>query len=150
MVDDARVRTRVFLTTYLSAAAITEDNGTTLAPYTICYENPPYPLKRIFYDKANDACITLGAPTSESEKTFDGSVKGYLEHVPITIYTIDTQTVTGEMLIWKIEAEIRRVVETYWTGSFRSIGGIKPNSHPFDGWTLYSKTYDLTYERDKT
>lgn len=143
-VDDPRYRTRVYLNTYMTQLAD--------VAWISVYGNPPnYPLERVFNDEAQDAIFTVGTPDSKPTVDWEGTVIGYVETVPIDIFTVDKITVAGTALRWKCEAELRRVVETYPVGvAYRSLSRMSDNERDMGGWKLYSVRYILTYQRDVT
>jgi len=151
MVYDARNRTKVFLTTYLTAGNMKEDNGATNAAFIVHFSDPPYPLKLVFFgDKNIDIIFAVDTPVSTAKLDWDGYIIGYRETVPIYIFTVDKTGITGTELRWKAEAELRRIVETYPMGSYRSLDRVAKNDKWMGSWILHSVTYNLTYERDTT
>lgn len=151
MVYDARNRTKTFLTTYLTAGNMLEDDDATPAAFIVHFSDPPYPLKLVFFgDKNVDIIFSIDTPTTTSVLNWDGYIIGYREAVPIHIFTVDKTGITGTELRWKAEVELRRIIETYPMGSYRSLNQITKNDQWMGGWTLHSVTYTLTYERDTT
>jgi len=155
MVYDARNRTKVFLTTYLTAGNMKEDNGATDAAFIVHFSDPPYPLKLVFFgDKNIDIIFAVDTPVSTAKLDWDGYIIGYRETVPIHIFTVDKTGITGTELRWKAEVELRRIVETYpidpAASFYRSLNRINKNDVWMGGWILHSVTYNLTYERDTT
>lgn len=150
MVNDSRNNTKVYLDAYLSAPNMLKDGGVVQLITHVMYSDPDIPIKRLFYDQAVDCFFCVGTPESKTDVDWDGTIIGYNEAVPITIFTIDTSTVTGTKARWTCEAELRRVVETFpiGTGSLRILERISNNEQDMGGWTLYSVTYKLTYQRD--
>ena len=151
MVYDARNRTKVFLDTYLTAGNMLEDDDATPAAFIVHFSDPPYPLKLVFFGSKNiDIIFSVDTPTTTPKLDWDGYIIGYRETVPIHIFTVDKTGITGTELRWKAEAELRRIVETYPMGSYRSLDRVAKNDKWMGGWILHSVTYNLTYERDKT
>jgi len=155
MVYDARNRTKVFLTTYLTAGNMKEDNGATNAAFIVHFSDPPYPLKLVFFgDKNIDIIFAVDTPVSTAKLDWDGYIIGYRETVPIHIFTVDKTGITGTELRWKAEVELRRIVETYpidaAVDTYRSLNRVSKNDRWMGGWIRHSVTYNLTYERDTT
>jgi hypothetical protein len=148
MVDDARVRSKTYLDTYLVAANLTQDDGSTPLVFHCMYTQPEVPFVWLFNGKGNDALFIIGKPESTAITDYDGGIIGYNEKVPITIYTKDKPGVTGTKALWTCEAELRRIVELYWLGSFRSLNRMGDKTQDMGGWTLYGAEYNLTYERE--
>lgn len=155
VVMDARDRAKVFLDTRLTAANMKEDDTITNAAFIVSYADPPYPLKLVFYGTKNiDIIFAVDTPTTTSEMDWDGSIIGYVEIVPIHIFTVDKTGITGTELRFTAEKELRRIVETYPIDPavirFRGLNRVSKNDRWMGGWILHSVTYNLTYERDKT
>ena len=115
----------------------------TQVSFIVCYGNPDYPIERVFIDKNVDLVFSIGTPDVESLPVGIG----YVEKVPITIWTIDKTGITGTELRWKAEAELRRIIETYPLGSLRSWERISDNEKNLDGTILYSVTHVMRYKR---
>jgi len=75
---------------------------------------------------------------------------GYEEFVPIEIKCVDKLGVTGTKMKWTAEAELRRVCETYPTGSQRFLKRIGPNDQDLGSTILYGTQFELSYRRDTT
>lgn len=153
MVEDARYRTKVYLTHAtkgINPSNLTKDDASTLAKYIVAYGNPDYPITRVFKDKRIDVIFSLGEPDSEPMLNFDQTPYGYEEHVPITTFCIDKTGITGTKLKWKAEAELRRITETYPTGSQRALERRGDNDQRLGSTILYSTQFILNYRRDTT
>ena len=143
-VQDPRQRSKVWLDTYLIAGNLTKDDNSTPAQYLTCWADPPYPIIKVFETKGIDLVFSIATPTSEGLPVG----VGYLEHVPITVFTIDKTSISGNKLRWKGEAELRRIAETYPTGSLRRPWErMSNNEKNLGSTTLYSVTYVLPYKR---
>jgi len=141
-VEDARYRTKDYLETYLTAAA--------LPRYIVAYGKPNYPMTRVFKTKGVDLIFSLGEPTSEALPDFDHYAIGYNEHVPVAILCIDKDNIDGTKLMWQAETELRRVTETYPEGSLRALEPRRPRTERLGSVTLYSAEYSIDYLRDTT
>ena len=116
----------------------------TQVTFIVCYGNPDYPLVRVFIDKAVDLVFSVGTPDTESLQVGIG----YLEKVPITIWTIDKTGISGTELRWKAEAELRRVCEGYNPlGSLRGWERLSDNEKNLGGTILYSVSGIMRYKR---
>ena len=157
MVQDSRQRTKTFLDTYLTAGNMLRDDEVIQLSFITQYGDPTYPFKRVMYaPKNNDLVFCVFTAESEAVVDWDGSVYGYVERVPIKIYSVTKQGITGPEARWKAEAELRRIVENnplidpLLSGDYRSIQRMSDNEVDMGGWMLFSVTYILTYERDLT
>ena len=149
MAYDARERTITWITTYDTPANITKDDDVTEASYILQYSNPPYPLSRIYFDPKNvDLTFTTDEPTTEAIVDWDGYTIGYNEKVPIHINCPTKQGITGNKLLWKAQAELRRIFETYPLGSYRGFSVGSPYTQKLGLFTLYGVTVTVSYERD--
>ena len=130
-----------------------KDDEVTQLEFITQYGDPTYPFKRVMYDPKNNDLV-FGVFTAESEAMvdFDGSVYGYVERVPVKIYSVTKQGITGPEARWKAEAELRRIVENnpLSADNYRSIQRMSDNEVDMGGWMLFSVNYILTYERDLT
>lgn len=143
-VQDPRQRSKVWLDTYLIAGNLTKDDNSTPASFITCWADPPYPIIKVLETKGIDLAFSIATPLSEGLPVG----VGYIEHVPISVYTIDKTGITGNKLRWKGEAELRRLAETYPTGSLRRPWErMNPNEQNLGSATLYSVTYVLPYKR---
>jgi len=150
MVNDARLRTKVYLKTYLDGANLTKDDDSTEVRFIIAYADPNYSLVHIFNDKAVDLVFCIGDPESQAVLDSDHYPIGYNEAVPITVWCIDKAGITGTKLRWKAEAELRRICETYPEGSLRSLERLRDNDKNLGSTILYSREFIMKYERDLT
>jgi len=150
MVESAQVRTKVYLETYLTPAYLLKDDGSTQAPFMVCFGKPNYSLTRVFHEKEVDIVFSIGEPESEALFDTDQVPWNYSELVPITIFCVDKPGATGVRLKWQGEAELRRITETYPEGSQRSLERRTVNDVYLGSDRLYSTTFVLNYERDAT
>jgi len=118
---DPRSRTKTYLDTYLTPANLTDDDGLMLLKFIVCFADPDYPIARVFTDKFVDLIFSVGEPNSEPFIDSDKLILGYNEHVPITGFAIDKEGITADKVKWTAERELRRIVETYPLGSFRTL-----------------------------
>ena len=147
--QDPRYRTKVFLDTYLTAANMLKDDAVTQLSTMTAYDDPHYPYERVFYVPKNvDGVYCVGTPDSEAILDWDGTIIGYREYVPITIYTVTKQGITGNLARWTAEKELRRIVEANPTGSYRSLRRMRDMTRAMGAWMLIGVEYVLTYERD--
>jgi hypothetical protein len=134
---------KVYLETWLLNANLTKDDGTTQVNFIVTYGNPDYPLVRVFKEKGVDLVFCIGTPDSTALPVG----VGYEERVPITIWCIDKTGITGTKLRWQAEAELRRVTETYPTGSLRTFQRLSDNEKNLGSTVLYSVEYVVNYKR---
>jgi hypothetical protein len=133
---DARYNTKAWITTYLTAANIKKDDGSTNCTCIVAYGYPDYPLERVFSDKDVDVVFSIGTPNTVALPVG----VGYLETVPITITCVNKTGVTGTEARWKAEAELRRITETYPTGSLRYLDRLVDNEERVGATIFYSVT----------
>jgi len=130
-----------------NAVAVTDtyviSSISTQVSFIVCYGNPDYALERVFIDKAVDLVFSIGTPDSVALPLG----VGYLETVPISIWTIDKTGITGTELRWKAEAELRRVCEAYPLSSLRDTEKISDNEKNLGSTILYSVTHVMRYKR---
>jgi hypothetical protein len=150
VVDTAQKRTKVWIDTYWTASNVTKDDGSTPASTIDAYDWPDYPLTRVFIDKAVDGIISVGQQSSKAIVDTDHFPVGYDETVPITLCAIDKAGITGIKLLGKMEAELRRIHETYPLGSLRRFTGETPKTTRIGSFFLFAIEYQLNYRRDVT
>lgn len=153
MAEDARYRTRVYLThatTGLNNANLTKDDGSTQVNFIVAYGYPDYPLLKVFKTKGVDLIFSIGEPNASPILGHNQTPYGYEEHVPIETYCIDKPGITGTKLKWKAEKELRRITETYPTGSQRVLSDRRDNDKRLGSTILYSTQFILNYRRGTT
>jgi hypothetical protein len=113
-ISDSRDQVREFLISNLDCNSITRDDGSTKADYCIMFDNPDYSLLKEFSaaDDPVDGIFAIDIPNSVPLVDSDYTVYGYDEYVPILIYTIDKEGVSGARLQGKMESGIRRVCDS--------------------------------------
>jgi len=149
-VEDPRHRTKDFLDTYILPANLTEDNGTTLASFIVCWADPDYPMTKLFVNKSLDVIFTVSEPKSEPILQYDKTPSGFTEHMPVKVFTIDKTTITGVNLQWKATQELRRIVTAQPYGSLRTVGNQQPQTKLLGSTTLYSTEFIMDYRRGLT
>ena len=151
MAQDARYRTKAWLDTYLVPANVTKDDDVSHATFQVMFAFPDYPLTREFKSPSVVCVIyAVGEPTSTPTRNYNQSAYGYDEQVPIFICSMDKTGVTGTLVKWKAEAELRRITETYYEGSLRGLDRRADRDQRFGSETLYMTEYTLRYWRDTT
>lgn len=141
--QDPRYRTRVFLNAYIQNTTLTKDDDNTEVVWASMYAYPDYPVKLEFYAASNpvDLLFVIGYPTSTPLVAH----ARYDQSVPITIWCIDKDGITGAKLQWKAERELRRIFDALPHGSFRSLELMEENTERLGSTTLYSVKLMLTY-----
>ncbi len=150
MVEDSRYRTLAWLNAYIVSANMTRDNAVTPLTKTVFYSDPDYELLELFSTKGFDVAFAVGNPTSRSLLDWDQTTYGYQETVPIIIYCIDKDGITGIKTKQKAEMELRRIFETYYHPNHRSFSTTRSLDKNMGSFTLYGTEYSLTYVRDET
>ena len=141
-VEDARYRTKVYLTRYL--------DGTALPHFIIAYGKPDYPMVQVFKTKCVDLVFSIGDPESTPMLKGDQTPYGYREQVPISIFCIDKNNLTGAKVKWAAEAELRRITEAHVIDSLRGMDRRRDNDQNLGTTILYSTEFTLNYRRDTT
>lgn len=104
-------------------------------------------------EKNLNAIYGVGTATSDAIVNYENPAKtvGYKENVPIAIYTLDPPgSMEGDSIMWKCEAELRRVVDTNPGGVFgvkRRFTKMRQGVLPWGGFNVYQAIYDLEYYR---
>ncbi len=146
---DPRSRTKVYVDTYFTAANVTDDNSVAVT-WMCCFDEAEYPLEMVFLSNYRDVVIGIGEPSLEIVRNADKTVSSYKETIPINVYLIDKYGLTATKVKWKVEAELRRIAETYIIASVREIRGRTPETRFINGERLHAFTYQLEYTRDIT
>jgi len=149
---DPRYRQKVLLedgVKGLIAANMKEDDNVTNATYITTFGKVDYPLPRIFITKAVDLIFCIESATTQQLIDHDYTAHAYIHDVPITIWAIDKAGITATRLIRAAEHELERIVETYPTGSIRSIGKEDPTEEDIGECILWSKQVSIHYKVGK-
>lgn len=124
MVTDPRSGMKTYLETYWTAANVTLDDAVTYAQWVVMYGRQVNDVHRILMDMAVDVLLTVEEPEPATALlNSDLTPYGYKQLLPVRAWCIDkfmpnmSQTVTGTILKGKVEIELRRILETYPTGS---------------------------------
>jgi hypothetical protein len=147
---DARYRTKLWLETYLTAANMKLDNGSTNASTIISFDHPPYycPISQVFLTKNVDGIFSIGKEPVQALYTHDHYPYAFIESVPISCYTVNKAGLTATNLLEQMEQEIRHVATDHPLGSIRSIEVIRhPTPENIGGVMLYSSTVTIHYLR---
>jgi len=148
-VDDPRYRSIDYLEHWLDPNHLLKDNGSSLATYIYQWEGADYPITKVFQTKDVDLifsiCRTQSTPLVGSE-----GVYGYLEKLPIKIWTLNKTGITGENLGYQAETELRKIFEAHPLGSYREINSFKPQPVQLGSLTLYQTQVEFDYKRGKT
>lgn len=109
-----------------------------------CYDEPDYPLVRVFKDMGIHIIFSITAPNSTPLIGHDQVPVGYKEHVPTHVLTLDRK------LQWVAEAELRRITQSYPTGSQRSLERRSSTVRDLGSARLYDTEFILNYRRGTT
>lgn len=149
-VFDPRKEIRALLTTNLSKTNMLKNNDFEAA-YCVIYTGPPYDIVKEFRASNSpvDGVFAIGEPYIKP--LFSGSQTpwGHEIRVPIFIFTIDKVGVTGTKLKWVMEAELRRVSETFHVahGAHMQLEKHGDRDKRRGSIVLHSTEYILRYER---
>lgn len=146
--QDARYRTKVYLDAKLNNENLVKDDGITQVSFAVIYAYPPYPLIKEFLITGDpvDLLFLIDVPTSIPSP----SHARYNEAVPIIVSCIDKVGITGTLLKWTAENELRRIFEMYPFGSFRSLDHIGGEDQRIGPDILYQTRLILNYRRTAT
>lgn len=149
--SDARSNTKSYIDVKVRSSQITKNDDSTLASWTCIYEDPPYHLSREFRAASNSVqgLYVVSQPNSTPLIQVGRAVHGYDEQVPIHICAVDSTDVTGTVLQWKMEAELRYVLETYPIASYRSLDRRASHDRALGSMWLYDAEFVLNYRRVK-
>ena len=143
---DIKSDTKVYLTNIVNSN-LTKDDDKTHVIYAVIYEDPDYPLTREFNHPKQpvDLLFLIGEPVSEPLVGHDKTPYYYKEQVPISPHCIDKPGITGSLLLSKAIAEIRRLTETIFIGSYLKLDEERPTTKKLGSTVLYSKKVTLNY-----
>ena len=151
MVDDARYKVKYWLNYYITDTNITKDDGATKASYIFAFGYPDYPLMRVFTGTKNvDLVYALLKPRSIPLLGGSTTPWGYEETVPVDIRTITKQSITGTKLMWKGEAELRKIAEEHPEGTSRWNVSESRDITESGSTTIYGVQVNVTYRRGIT
>jgi len=148
---DPRSRTKLYLDEYLNDSAIVDNDGTQL-DYAVIFNDPPYHLRHEFRTAHTPiyGLYIINQPTnSEALLNANQTPYGYDEDVPIEICTVDSLNVTGVALNWRMEAELRKVLEEHPTGSQRKLQKREPLTI-MGSDRIYRTQWTMPYRRGTT
>jgi hypothetical protein len=150
-VSDAQSQLATRLTAGLNTDNITKDNCSERAAYQVMFANPNYEIVQEFYSLTDplDGIYVVGE--SKTEQLIDASrlVYGYDEHVPVFVYTVDKEGISGTLLRRKMEAELRRVCEEAFSKD-RHYGHLERHGDQrrvSNGLTVYSTEFIWSFSR---
>jgi len=150
MVTDARSIQKTFLEDYVNRSSIVKDDGS-MAGFEIMYWEPNYPMTLEFKPPSVvHGIYAIGTPDSEALPGHDRTPYGYKERIPIVIVTLDRTGVTGTLLQWTMEKELRRICELYPTGSRRILDRGRNLDRNLGSTILYQREWIMNYLRDTT
>jgi hypothetical protein len=148
MADDPRSRTKTFIDTHVTDSNITKDDGTTEASWISKYADPNYPLERVFFSPKNvDGMYLIDTADSTAITDWKHETYSYEEKLPITANCVTKHGITGNKLRWKMEEELRSIVEDYPVPSVRRFNRLTPQDIRHGLFTVYSVQYNLEYKR---
>jgi len=155
--SDPRSRTKIFLDAYLDTSAFT-DNTDTEVNVVVVFADLPYPLYLEFRNTSTPVygLILVGEPSNATPHIdlVDNTPYEYVEDVPITVCTMDSTNCSGMALKWKIEAELRKVLEEHGnqppasTGTYRNLTKRGDRTVRMGEETLYMTEWMMQYIRD--
>jgi hypothetical protein len=147
---DARYKTKLWLDTYLSDAALTLDNNNTQADWITQWAYPEYNWERVFDTKGVELVFSIEYAGKTPLLDFQKRIYAYTETVKIHINAVDKSGLTALNLIDKAVQEIEKELNTYGytAGSIRSLKTYtESSSNLSNGQRLYGAIVELTYKR---
>jgi hypothetical protein len=149
---DPRNRQKILIDTYLTAANVKKDDGTTNASTATCFDGATYPIPRLFLTQALDAIAVISRKPSEpiyTDKLLGHKPYAFNEQVEIEIYAVNKSGVTASNLVEKYEQEIRRIYTTYDAyANVRDLDTITPSLTDL-GYAYLCKTgISINYKRN--
>jgi len=150
MVEDPRSKTKQWLDNNLRNNQLTKDDDVTEVSFIVCYAGADYPLSRVFQTKGVDLLFLVDVPVSTPLLGHDRVPYGYQEKCPVETACIDKTEITGTNLMWKANAELRYVAETFPLGSQRSFDEERVNTYDVGTTKVYSQKLVLNYLRGTT
>jgi hypothetical protein len=149
---DVRYRTKYWMGTLpVTPITLYKDDGATQASYILSFANADYPIIKVFVNKGRDLIFSIDTGESEGLIQADRSAYGYDESVPIELFAINKVGITATNLIEQGYQELRRIAETYPTGSVRRTGRMTETTKSLGATSFYmfSQKYMLEYTREK-
>lgn len=156
VVSDPRAGMKTYLDTYYTASNVTIDDAVTLAQVLVQYGTPLEQVKENFINQSFDVVISLEEPVVTPLMDSDQTPYGYEFDVPVRIYTIDKRAgddsliVTGTILKFTVEAELRRILEDQPAGSQYRMGRGRVVNQYLGGDMIYGSEYIINYRRSTT
>jgi len=157
--SDPRSRTKIFLDAYIDTSAFTDNTGSEVN-VEVAFADLPYPLYLEFRNTSTPVygLILVGEPSNATPHIdlVDNTPYEYVEDIPITVVTMDSTNCTGNVLKWKIEAELRKVLEEHGnqppasTGTYRNLTKRGDRTVRMGEETLYMTEWTMQYIRDVT
>ena len=150
---DPRDRIKTVIDTYLTAANIKKDDGSTNASTHTLFNGATYPVTRLFIsDKTLDAAAVISRGTSTTlytDKLLGRKPYAFDETVYIDIYAVHKSSITASNLLEKYEQEIRRILTTYDAySSVRDLDSITPEMTDLGYAYLYHTRITVKYKRN--
>jgi len=145
-------RMKTYIDTYARAAQITKDDDSTAATFAMIWENPPYPLYQEFRATANAVfgLYVVGEPNTTPLPGMLQTPYGFKEEVPVHVCTVNTVDYAGATLQWKMEAELRYVVQQNPGGSLLTLNRRASHDRMVGSVWMYDNEWVITYKRDLT
>lgn len=150
---DSRYRTKLYLDERITDANITIDDDATEALNTVMYAYPPYPLKLLFSSKFEDYDVVffIDKPKAKARYSSARLIYAYEESITIYCHCLDKTGVTPELILWKAERELRRVLYTYPEQvNWRLLSETTDKTLREGSMVFYGFALTLTYVREST
>ena len=150
--EDPRHKMKHMCDDHARAAQITKDDDSTQALWAAIFDNPPYPLHLEFRhpSAAVQGLYVCGRNRSTALIDNNLSAYGYRDDTIVDVCTVDSTGCAGWALAWKMEHELRYVMETYPTGSLWLFNTTEQKPVDIGGMWLYDLQCRIIYERSKT
>lgn len=150
--DDPRSKVKAYLDLRVTDANLTKDDDATQASWAAIFESSRYRLAWEFRAASSpvQGLYVVGQPTSVPLLGASRSPYGYEETLPIHVCAVNSKDCGGEQLMWKMDAELRSIVQDFEIGSACNFTTRTPNTMSLGSDILYNITWDLQYRRGLT
>ena len=129
----------------LNDDALTKKDASTHAKYLVMYEKPPWTLIKDFIIREGyDLIISVGRKQVFPKRFVRNIPLVFDGRFPIGIWTVDKPDIDGDVLKFKADDEIRRVIRA--SGKYQLYPYEKDDDHTLDGIKIYNRTLIIKYD----
>ena len=144
-----------YLNDFITDANLTNEAGSTIKKL-IMYAEPLEELRATLLDEGVDGIFAVGVPIVEPKMDHDQTPYRYVFHVPVSVWCITKYdgagniTIQGTNLKWKMENELRRVVQENPIGSQYAVERVRNTDVRLGGEVLYGNEVTISFTRSPT